>query len=137
MMIMKFYIASSFQNIKQVRELAELLKGKGWKHTYDWTDNLKAESYAHLAEIGKKEMNAVSESDLLIVILPAGKGSHIEMGIALSLEKSIYLFSTCKSAYNFDQTSTFYHVDGVNRYVGDLNSFSQYILMENLKNSSI
>lgn len=134
---MKFYIASSFQNIKQVRELAELLKGKGWKHTYDWTDNLKAESYAHLAEIGKKEMNAVSESDLLIVILPAGKGSHIEMGIALSLEKSIYLFSTCKSAYNFDQTSTFYHVDGVNRYVGDLNSFSQYILMENLKNSSI
>ncbi|MER2169581.1 MAG: nucleoside 2-deoxyribosyltransferase [Psychrobacillus psychrodurans] len=134
---MKFYIASSFQNIKQVRELAELLMGKGWKHTYDWTDNLKAESYAHLAEIGKKEMNAVSESDLLIVILPAGKGSHIEMGIALALEKSIYLFSTCKSAYNFDQTSTFYHVDGVNRYVGDLNSFSQYILMENLKNSSI
>lgn len=134
---MKFYIASSFQNIKQVRELAELLKGKGWKHTYDWTDNQKVESYARLAEIGKKEMNAVSESDLLIVILPAGKGSHIEMGIALALEKSIYLFSTCKSAYNFDQTSTFYHVDGVNRYVGDLNSFSQYILMENLKNSSI
>lgn len=134
---MKFYIASSFQNIKQVRELAELLKGKGWKHTYDWTENQKAESYSRLAEIGKKEMNAVSESDLLIVILPAGKGSHIEMGIALALEKSIYLFSTCKSAYNFDQTSTFYHVDVVNRYVGDLNSFSQYILIQNLKSSSI
>lgn len=80
--MMNFYIASSFQNVQQVRELAKLLRQKGWNHTYDWTENQKAESYACLAEIGKKEMKAVSESELLIVILPAGKGSHIEMGIA-------------------------------------------------------
>lgn len=35
--MVNFYIASSFQNVQQVRELAELLRDKGWKHTFDWT----------------------------------------------------------------------------------------------------
>ncbi|WP_342566653.1 nucleoside 2-deoxyribosyltransferase [Psychrobacillus sp. FSL K6-4046] len=135
--MVNFYIASSFQNVQQVRELAELLRDKGWKHTYDWTKHHKADSLDCLSEIGKKEMKAVGESDILIVLLPAGKGSHIEMGIALGLGKRVFLYSSTNSIYDFSQTSTFYHVDGVERYVGDFHSFAQYVIMKNMEDSSI
>ena len=70
---MNFYIASSFQNIHEVRELARILKLEGWNHTYDWTKNERVDSYNLLSEIGKIEKQAVVESDFLVVLLPAGK----------------------------------------------------------------
>jgi hypothetical protein len=50
--------------------------------TYDWTQNSRAEDIPALREIGEKEKAAVMESDFVIILLPAGKGSHIELGIA-------------------------------------------------------
>jgi predicted Rossmann-fold nucleotide-binding protein len=44
-----------------------------------------------LKEIGQKEKNAVLESDFVVVILPGGKGTHIELGIALGQGKK-YMF---------------------------------------------
>lgn len=35
-----------------------------------------------LKETGRLEKNAVMEADFIIVLLPAGKGSHIEFGMA-------------------------------------------------------
>lgn len=125
---MNFYIASSFKNIHEVRELARILKLEGWNHTYDWTKNERVDSYNLLSEIGKIEKQAVVESDFLVVLLPAGKGSHIEMGIALRLEKRVFLYSTTNSSFDFDQTSTFYHVNGVERFTGDLQSFAHYLI---------
>lgn len=49
---MNFYIASSFKNIEQVREISNELKLKGYIHTYDWTQNEKANSFEKLAIIG-------------------------------------------------------------------------------------
>ena len=40
---MRFYIASSLKNYKQVRDLSHLLKNAGWEHTYDWTLNCPVE----------------------------------------------------------------------------------------------
>ncbi|QGM30484.1 group-specific protein [Bacillus sp. N3536] len=125
---MNFYIASSFKNIHEVRELARILKLEGWNHTYDWTKNERVDSYNLLSEIGKIEKQAVVESDFFVVLLPAGKGSHIEMGIALGLEKRVFLYSTTNSSFDFDQTSTFYHVDGVERFTRDLQSFAHYLI---------
>jgi hypothetical protein len=125
---MNFYIASSFKNIHEVRELARILTLEGWNYTYDWTINERVDSYNLLSEIGKIEKQAVVESDFLVVLLPAGKGSHIEMGIALGLEKRVFLYSTTNSSFDFDQTSTFYHVDGVERFTGDLQSFAHYLI---------
>ncbi|RDY72595.1 group-specific protein [Halobacillus trueperi] len=114
----KFYVASSFKNKDHVRYVSEQLRNQGYIHTYDWTVNERASSLKELREIGQKEKEAVMEADVLIVILPAGKGSHIEYGIALGLGKTIYLYSEDEQVNDFETTSTFYHLSGVEKCIG-------------------
>ncbi|MFD1205950.1 MULTISPECIES: group-specific protein [Sporosarcina] len=125
---MKFYIASCFANIENVTMLSNALKSKGHIHTYDWTKNGRAYSFELLSKIGEEEKMAVKDSDFLVLLLPAGKGSHIEFGMALSLGKRIYLYSPTNELFDFDKTSTFYHVEGVDKFVGTLDSFQEYII---------
>lgn len=103
----KFYIASSFKNINEVRYVSKMLKDKGFIQTYDWTLNERAASYEALEKIGQEELAAVIDCDLINVILPAGKGSHIELGIALGIGKKIFLYSPNKEVNNLDATSNF------------------------------
>ncbi|MEK3800032.1 nucleoside 2-deoxyribosyltransferase [Peribacillus sp. FSL H8-0477] len=121
----RFYTASSFQNIQDVNYLNQRLVEKGYELSYDWTQNGRASSLAELSVIGEEEMQGVRNADFLIVLLPGGKGSHIEMGMALGLRKRVYLFSPEDRVYELDSTSTFYHVSLVSIYVGELNDFIQ------------
>lgn len=130
---MNFYIASSFRNINLVRELSAKLQIKGFTHTYDWTKNGRAASYEALKQIGEEEKEAVANSDFLIILLPSGKGSHIEFGIALGLGKRIYVFSPITELFDFDETSTFYHVDGVHRFTGEFEHFISYLIEQEMK----
>lgn len=135
---MNFYIASSFKNIQQVRALSHELQLKGYTHTYDWTQNERANSLEALSTLGEKEKEAVMHSDFVVILFPAGKGSHIELGIALGLGKRIYLYSPTEELFKFDQTSTFYYVKGVDRFIGTLDSFTQYLIEQEIqiKNNS-
>lgn len=130
---MKFYIASGFKNSRNVRELSAKLQAKGFIHTYDWTVNERASSYEMLKQIGEVEKEAVANTDFFIILLPAGKGSHIEFGMALALGKRIYLYSPDEESFSFDKTSTFYHVDGVNHFVGDMEDFASYLMIHELR----
>jgi nucleoside 2-deoxyribosyltransferase len=125
---MKYYIASSLGNIDTVRKVASILNEKGFVQTYDWTKNQRANSLKDLKEIGEQEIQAVLACDFLIVLSPAGKGSHIEFGMALGGGKPIYLYSEHNDILDFETTSTFYHVDGVQSFVGELSSFLDFIL---------
>ncbi|MEH7387676.1 group-specific protein, partial [Bacillus sp. JJ1521] len=73
-----------------------------------------------LKAFGIQEKNAILESDFLIVLLPAGKGSHIELGIALGQGKKIYLYSPNDEINNFETTSTFYHLLEVEKCIGTI-----------------
>lgn len=121
----KFYVASSFRNIDAVRYVAAHLKSIGYVHTYDWTknDQLKKEkkfSLEDLRDIGQREKEAVLASDLIVVIMPGGKGTHIELGIALGHGKRIVLYSPDGAIDNFETTSTFYHLPEVEKCCGTL-----------------
>ena len=61
------------------------LKEIGYEQTYDWTQNNRASSLEALQKIGLLEKKAVIEADFLIVLTPAGKGSHIELGMAIGM----------------------------------------------------
>ncbi|WP_053368020.1 nucleoside 2-deoxyribosyltransferase [Bacillus sp. FJAT-27245] len=123
----KFYVASSFKNIDQVHEVSQLLIKKGYIQTYDWTKNERASTYEDLKEIGDQERNAVKEADLLIVLFPAGKGSHIELGIALGLGKKIFLYSPNGEVNNFETTSTFYHLPEVEKCLGTIEELVEMV----------
>ncbi|MBX0359566.1 group-specific protein [Halobacillus sp. Nhm2S1] len=123
----KFYVASSFKNIDDVRYVSDYLEKHGFIHTYDWTRNERASSFEDLKQIGTLEKEAVQEADFLIVILPAGKGSHIEFGIALAEGKRIFLHSPNDEVSQFETTSTFYHLTEVIKSVGDLSDLLKLV----------
>ncbi|MCZ8539765.1 group-specific protein [Psychrobacillus psychrodurans] len=124
---MKFYIASSFKNIESVRYVSENLKNRGYIHTYDWTVNENVTTLKELKMIGEQEKTAVIEADFVVVLLPAGKGSHIELGIAIGNGKNIYLYSPNKEIDNIETTSTFYHLPEIEKYFGTLDELVEII----------
>lgn len=124
---MKFYIASSFKNIDKVRYVSERLKDKGFVHTYDWTLNENISTLEEIKMIGQKEKNAVIEADFVVILLPAGKGSHIELGIAIGNGKKIYLYSPNQEADNLETTSTFYHLPEIEKCIGTIDELVNII----------
>lgn len=130
---MKFYVASSFQNKDIVRLVSEKLIKNGWHHTYDWTQNNRACSLEALQKIGTLERQAVAESDVVIVILPGGKGSHIELGMAIAWQKSTFLYSPNFEAMNMETTSTFYHLPEVQICTGSVDELIVKIFKTNNK----
>ncbi|HJF33878.1 MAG TPA: nucleoside 2-deoxyribosyltransferase [Sporosarcina psychrophila] len=131
---MKFYIASSFKNIDKVRYVSKRLKNKGFIHTYDWTVNENVTTLEELKAIGQKEKKAVIEADFVVVLLPAGKGSHIELGIALGNGKKIYLYSQNKEIDNIETTSTFYHLPEIEKCFGSTDDLVDIIDLNQKKN---
>ena len=116
----RFYIASTLNNKKNVQFVSERLKQEGFMHTYDWTQNKHLTSLDQLREVGMKELEAVKSSDFVVVLLPAGKGSHVELGISLGNGIKTYLYSENNELNDLDKTSTFYHLVGVVQCVGTL-----------------
>ena len=120
---MKFYIASKLENYEQVSYLAGKLKSAGWTHTYDWTihGSVKESSIELLKEVGQKELNGVKEADVVIILTPQGRGTHTELGIALALNKQIYLCHSDRTFFCYDDnTSAFYWLPQVNQFVGSV-----------------
>lgn len=88
---MKFYIGSSIKNYELVNKYSKVLKENGWIHTYDWVKNINGDiSIKELAEYAKKEKQGIIDSDVVIILLPAGRGTHIELGISIALNKKIF-----------------------------------------------
>ncbi|MCM3175440.1 MULTISPECIES: group-specific protein [unclassified Paenibacillus] len=127
---MKFYIASSFSNTTAVRTVANQLKLNGFIQTYDWIENQNVNSLKDLREIGYLEKNAILNSDIFIIMLPAGKGAHIELGIALGAMKEIYLYSETNEMNEIETTSTFYQLDEVKRIIGTMDELIKTINLE-------
>ncbi|KQL51428.1 hypothetical protein AN964_20905 [Heyndrickxia shackletonii] len=126
---MKFYIASSFQNVETVNALSSKLVENGFQQTYDWTQNEKSVGIEELKEIAIKEKEAVMECELFILLLPGGKGSHTELGIALgSGVKSIYIFAPHSENKKDSLATTFYHLPEVQIFCGSMGEFVDKIL---------
>ena len=130
---MKFYIASSLKNIDQVRYVSKRLIVKGFIHTYDWTVNKNINTLEELKAIGQKEKNAILEADFVVVLLPAGKGSHIELGIAIGNGKKVYLYSENREVDNIETTSTFYHLPEIEKCFGTMDELIDIIDLNSRK----
>ncbi len=71
---MKFYIGSGFKNVDRVRDLSNELKKLGWIHTYNWAEvEVGSETREELVTYSRLELAAIEDSDIVIIILPAGR----------------------------------------------------------------
>ncbi|WP_075619372.1 nucleoside 2-deoxyribosyltransferase [Paenisporosarcina indica] len=129
---MNFYIASGLQNKEAVRMVSDKLKQIGWHHTYDWTQNERANSLEELQTIGMLEKQAVVAADVVVVLLPGGKGTHIELGMAIAKKKRIFLFDSSGEVMNVPTTSTFYHLPEITICTGSIDELITIVLNENI-----
>lgn len=128
---MKFYIASSLKNYKQVHDLSRLLKNAGWEHTYDWTlfCPAKETDLETLKYIGEREYEGIKQSDVVIILTPQGRGTHTELGIAIALNKKVYLCHHDDTYFKCDDnTSAFYWLSQVNQLIGDTEDIASKLL---------
>ena len=118
---MKFYIGSGLKNSKIVNEFSKRLQNYGWEHTYNWTENeIGNETKEDLMKYATLEQKAIEESDVVIIILPAGRGTHIELGMALALNKKVYLYSNSQEEFDIENTVAFYQLPSVQKIVGNM-----------------
>ena len=128
---MKFYIASSLKNFEQVRDLSCLLKSAGWEHTYDWTVDcpVKDMDLETLKSIGEKEYEGIKQSDIVIILTPQGRGTHTEFGMAIALNKKVYLCHNDNTYFKCDcNTSAFYWLSQVNQLIGNTEDIADELL---------
>lgn len=119
---MRFYVGSSFSNIEEVRFMrSNELRALGHMHTYDWTQNERAALIDALRSIGEEEVAGIQSADFVVILLPGGKGAHVELGIALGANKPVFLYDLGDQMMNMEETSTFYHVDAVQLCEGPFN----------------
>lgn len=113
---MKYYIASRLENAESVRALKAILDGLGWIHTYDWTvhGSIRHEGAERMQEVAEKEIDGVATADVVIVLLPGGRGTHVEIGVALACSTPLILVGDAQRDFSFDEnTCAFYHAKGV------------------------
>ena len=116
---MKFYIGSGMKNCELVNYYSKKLEEKGWKHTYNWAKNINGdETIKDLIEYSKLEQQGIIDSDVVIILLPAGRETHIELGMALALNKKIFLCSENKEEFSIKNTVNFYQLPNIVRLVG-------------------
>ncbi len=96
---MRFYIASKIENGEAVTRLATRLKAAGHIQTYDWAvhgpvfkpDKTADQNVWAMRSVATAEMSGVSSADVVIALLPGGRGTHVEIGAAIALAKLVIL----------------------------------------------
>ena len=76
-----------------------------------------------IKKIGQAEKNAIKEADIFLLILDGGNGSHTEFGMAIALEKNIYVYHEGNPLQ-----TTFYHLPEINIFEGDAAEFASYVM---------
>jgi nucleoside 2-deoxyribosyltransferase len=131
---LKFYIATGLENgvegglYEQAKGLIESL---GHTITYDWSVHgpVWREGRARLAEVAQQELNGVYLADVVLVLLPGGRGTHVELGAALVQRKPVILWKESPDHFGADaNTSAFYHLPRIFTVSGPLSEIARVIL---------
>jgi len=115
----KFYLATKKDRAAQAEKLLEALKSRGWERTFTWLgeDKAGAEEYPELAVA---ELAGVREADVLIVLLPGGYGTHVEIGVALALGKPVILHAPDQKTLDTPYPCVFHYHPGVKLLISEV-----------------
>ncbi len=128
-----FYIASRLEAAAQVKRMANILVAAEHTHTYDWTahGSVKHEGEQRIREVAGLEVQGVRDADVVIVILPGGRGTHAELGLAIATYKSVIICAADDEDFQQDErTCAFYWADKVRHVTGGMEDWLPVILWE-------
>lgn len=114
----KFYIATSLSRAKDHNFVRDHLLARGHVLTYDWTHHgsVKTTTLEMLNRVAHKEFEGVGAADFVVVLLPGGFGTHVEIGAAIAFGKKVVIHSEDKEVFMpSDKTNAFYHHQGIEK----------------------
>jgi hypothetical protein len=114
----RFYLATRKDRGIEAQVIVDALNAHGWERTFAWTDQdtVDTEEYAKTAVA---ELAGVREADVLIVLLPGGYGTHVEIGVALALGKPVVLHATDRTTLETPYPCVFHYHPGVKLLVSE------------------
>lgn len=115
---MKLYLASGLENADKVKELAEYATNLGHTLTYAWWEHgsVQAQGADRIAEVGNAELDGVRDADVVLILLPGARGTHVEMGAALAFDKPTFIYGNRYDANG--RECSFYYCDAAIRMNG-------------------
>lgn len=120
------YIATRLERLEEAKGVEARLEALGLLATYRWWTHgsVKSEGVQRIREVAEAEAEGVAEADVVIVLLPGGRGTHTELGMAIALGKRIYLVGD--DGGDDGKTCAFYHHPRVTR-IATVNELLQEI----------
>ena len=109
---MKYYIATKLENHAEHNRVRDALNAAGHECTYDWTSHgpVYARGLAVIEQTAQLEHEGVAEADTLIMLWPGGRGTHVELGMAIALQKRCLIVSDVEDHHGATkETCAFYH----------------------------
>ena len=114
--MLKYYIATSLTRAKHHNSIRDALNPDKFQLTYDWTKhgNIKSTSQDRLNTVAMNESRGILQADIVIVLLPGGFGTHVEIGLGIAANKTVIIHSEDKEVFlPCEKTCAFYHHDQV------------------------
>lgn len=129
---MKYYIATGFANKECHNHLMRMLQARGHTITYDWTREEPAvpRGPSVSQRIAELEVRGVVDADIVFVLLPGGKGTHVEIGAALATDTPVVMVPLPQYDQDEQGVSIFYFHRLVWRslnYTSAINSAEQFV----------
>lgn len=108
------------KNCELVSRYAKLLIENGYEQTFDWVKNINGDkSIDDMIKYATFESQGIVDADIVIILLPGGRGSHVELGMALALNKKIFLCSVTEEDFNIENTVAFYELPKITKLIGN------------------
>lgn len=120
---MKYYIATRLERYVDHNLVRNWMATRGHEITYDWTSHgsVKDQGADRIREVAEAETRGVVDADLVIVLLPGGRGTHAELGMAIARGRPVLLHSETGAEFApGSATCAFYHHPQCRRVVGGL-----------------
>ena len=111
----RFYIATRLENHEAHRRHAAVLRERGHEITYDWTEHgaVWRHGIKRVRDVAQLECAGVREADGVLVLMPGGRGTHVELGLACALELPVVLVAPGREIDCSSDTCAFYHLPNV------------------------
>lgn len=126
---MRFYTASSLTNLTLVSRFNQSIRDLGHVVTYDWSTHGASQHAGELADdirvrlsnTAMQERDGVVTADIVVVILPGGRGTHVELGMAIASGATILMVVRPEDKLE-NPCCCFHYAEGVHHLVvhGDI-----------------
>src|SRR5713101_3726986 len=117
-MTKRFYLATRRDRADEANAISTALNSHGWERTLTWSNQEGTSPAAH-SELAQAELRAVALADVLIVMLPGGYGTHVEIGAALALRKPVILHAPDRKTLETPYPCVFHYHPGITLLVSE------------------